>query len=103
MCLIVLNQMVQHHRLQFANTYSYGCRGSQLRSQLRYCNGLVKQGENFAILTEIQGMECSRRYDFKVAGTKYGVTAIQMDIKVDGLSREILSRLYKSLKGRLFI
>ncbi len=67
--------------------------------------GLVKQGENFAILTDIQGMEDALGdMDFKVAGTKDGVTAIQMDIKVDGLSREILEEaLTQALKGRLFI
>lgn len=67
--------------------------------------GLVKQGENFAILTDIQGMEDALGdMDFKVAGTKDGVTAIQMDIKVDGLSREILEQaLTQALKGRLFI
>ena len=67
--------------------------------------GLVKQGDNFAILTDIQGMEDALGdMDFKVAGTKDGVTAIQMDIKVDGLSREILEQaLTQALKGRLFI
>lgn len=67
--------------------------------------GLVKQGENFAILTDIQGMEDALGdMDFKVAGTKDGITAIQMDIKVDGLGEEILEQaLTQALKGRLFI
>lgn len=67
--------------------------------------GLVKQGEHFAILTDIQGMEDALGdMDFKVAGTKDGITAIQMDIKVDGLNKEILEQaLTQALKGRLFI
>ena len=67
--------------------------------------GLVKQGEHFAILTDIQGMEDALGdMDFKVAGTKDGITAIQMDIKVDGLGEEILEEALKQAhEGRLFI
>ncbi len=67
--------------------------------------GLVKQGDKFAILTDIQGMEDALGdMDFKVAGTKDGITAIQMDIKVDGLSKEILEQaLSQAHEGRLFI
>lgn len=67
--------------------------------------GLVKDGEDYAILTDIQGMEDALGdMDFKVAGTEQGVTAIQMDIKVDGLSREILaSALQQAHEGRHFI
>lgn len=67
--------------------------------------GLVKEGEYYTILTDIQGMEDALGdMDFKVAGTAKGVTAIQMDIKVDGLSREILaSALQQAHEGRLFI
>lgn len=67
--------------------------------------GLVKDGENFAILTDIQGMEDALGdMDFKVAGTAAGITAIQMDMKIGGISREILSSaLEQALKGRLFI
>ena len=67
--------------------------------------GLVKDGEHFTILTDIQGMEDALGdMDFKVAGTATGVTAIQMDIKIHGLSREILiSALEQAKKGRMFI
>ncbi len=67
--------------------------------------GLVKDGDDYAILTDIQGMEDALGdMDFKVAGTAAGITAIQMDIKVDGLSRDILaSALKQAHEGRLFI
>ncbi len=67
--------------------------------------GLVQEGEHFTILTDIQGMEDALGdMDFKVAGTAKGVTAIQMDIKIHGLSREILlAALQQARKGRLFI
>ena len=68
--------------------------------------GLVKGADDqFAILTDIQGMEDALGdMDFKVAGTAAGVTALQMDIKVKGITFEILERaLEQALKGRLFI
>ena len=67
--------------------------------------GLVKYGDNFTILTDIQGIEDHLGdMDFKVAGTTDGVTAIQMDIKVKGISREILEEaLEQARRGRLFI
>lgn len=67
--------------------------------------GLVKEGDHFTILTDIQGMEDALGdMDFKVAGTAKGVTAIQMDIKIHGLSRDILlAALQQAKKGRLFI
>lgn len=67
--------------------------------------GLVKDGDYFSILTDIQGMEDALGdMDFKVAGTAAGITAIQMDIKIGGISREILSSaLEQARKGRLFI
>jgi polyribonucleotide nucleotidyltransferase len=67
--------------------------------------GLVSDGEHFTILTDIQGMEDALGdMDFKVAGTAKGVTAIQMDIKIHGLSREILlAALQQARRGRLFI
>ncbi|HJE19658.1 MAG TPA: polyribonucleotide nucleotidyltransferase [Aliicoccus persicus] len=53
--------------------------------------GLVQLGEDYTILSDIQGMEDALGdMDFKVAGTKNGITAIQMDIKIDGLSEDIL-------------
>ena len=67
--------------------------------------GLVKDGEDYTILTDIQGMEDALGdMDFKVAGTTEGVTAIQMDIKIKGISREILSSaLAQAKRGRAFI
>ncbi|SDC61687.1 polyribonucleotide nucleotidyltransferase [Terribacillus halophilus] len=67
--------------------------------------GLVKSGDDYTILTDIQGMEDALGdMDFKVAGTEKGVTALQMDIKIEGLSREILEEaLTQARKGRLEI
>jgi polyribonucleotide nucleotidyltransferase len=53
--------------------------------------GLIKEGDHYSILTDIQGMEDHYGdMDFKVAGTKDGITALQMDIKIAGLSKDIL-------------
>jgi polyribonucleotide nucleotidyltransferase len=67
--------------------------------------GLVKEGENFTILTDIQGLEDALGdMDFKVAGTTKGVTAIQMDIKIAGINRAILeSALAQAHRGRMHI
>ena len=67
--------------------------------------GLIKSGDYYTILTDIQGMEDHLGdMDFKVAGTSKGVTALQMDIKIDGLSREILEEaLQQAKKGRMQI
>ena len=67
--------------------------------------GLVKEGENFTILTDIQGLEdANGDMDFKVAGTARGITAMQMDIKIDGISREIFEQaLEQAKRGRAFI
>lgn len=67
--------------------------------------GLVTQGDHYTILTDIQGMEDALGdMDFKVAGTAKGVTAIQMDIKISGLSRAILEEaLGQAHKGRMHI
>lgn len=67
--------------------------------------GLIKTGEHYSILTDIQGMEDHLGdMDFKVAGTSKGVTALQMDIKIEGLSREILEEaLQQAKKGRMQI
>ncbi|MBB6732902.1 polyribonucleotide nucleotidyltransferase [Cohnella zeiphila] len=67
--------------------------------------GLIKDGEHFTILTDIQGMEDHLGdMDFKVAGTSKGVTAIQMDIKIDGIDRSILNQsLEQAKEGRMFI
>ncbi|MFC4409169.1 polyribonucleotide nucleotidyltransferase [Chungangia koreensis] len=67
--------------------------------------GLVKKGEHYSVLTDIQGMEDHLGdMDFKVAGTEKGVTALQMDIKIEGLAREILEEaLTQAKKGRMQI
>ncbi|MDD2396406.1 MAG: polyribonucleotide nucleotidyltransferase [Tissierellia bacterium] len=67
--------------------------------------GLMKEGDNIVVLTDIQGMEdFLGDMDFKVAGTKDGITAIQMDIKVHGIDKEVLTNaLKKAYTGRMFI
>ena len=67
--------------------------------------GLISDGENMTILTDIQGMEdFLGDMDFKVAGTAKGVTAIQMDIKIAGINKEILTNaLAQAKEGRAFI
>ncbi len=67
--------------------------------------GLIKKGDKIAILTDIQGMEDHLGdMDFKVAGTSEGVTALQMDIKIDGINREILQTALEHAKaGRMHI
>lgn len=67
--------------------------------------GMVKTGDDYAILSDIQGLEDALGdMDFKVAGTSEGITAIQMDIKIDGLSKDILEESLEQAKiGRLHI
>lgn len=67
--------------------------------------GLIKDGDHFSILSDIQGMEDHLGdMDFKVAGTAEGVTAIQMDIKIDGIDRSILEQaLEQAREGRMHI
>ncbi len=67
--------------------------------------GLVKEGEKFAILTDILGDEDHLGdMDFKVAGTSTGVTALQMDIKINGITPEIMAQaLAQAAAGRLHI
>jgi polyribonucleotide nucleotidyltransferase len=67
--------------------------------------GLVKEGDQVAILTDIQGIEDHLGdMDFKVAGTAKGVTALQMDIKIAGIDRDILERALKQAHaGRMYI
>jgi len=67
--------------------------------------GLITDGTKYAVLSDIQGMEDHLGdMDFKVAGTREGITALQMDIKVAGLSSEILTEaLAQALDGRLEI
>ena len=67
--------------------------------------GLITYGDHYSILTDIQGMEDHYGdMDFKVAGTKDGITALQMDIKIDGIAEDILREaLAQAHKGRLEI
>jgi len=67
--------------------------------------GLIKEGDNFVVLSDIMGDEDHLGdMDFKVAGTKDGVTALQMDIKIDGITREIMQKaLDQAQAGRLHI
>lgn len=67
--------------------------------------GLIKSGEHYSVLTDIQGMEDHLGdMDFKVAGTAKGVTALQMDIKIEGLSEQILKEALEQAKiGRMQI
>ena len=67
--------------------------------------GLIKEGDQFAVLTDILGDEDHLGdMDFKVAGTSDGVTALQMDIKIDGITREIMEQaLDQAKRGRLHI
>ncbi|HEX9736651.1 MAG TPA: polyribonucleotide nucleotidyltransferase [Thermoanaerobaculia bacterium] len=67
--------------------------------------GLIKRGERFAVLSDIAGQEDHHGdMDFKVAGTREGITALQMDIKITGVSREIMAQaLEQARRGRLEI
>lgn len=67
--------------------------------------GLIKEGEKFAVLTDILGDEDHLGdMDFKVAGTEKGITALQMDIKITGITKEIMEQaLEQALEGRLHI
>ncbi|MCX8095384.1 MAG: polyribonucleotide nucleotidyltransferase [Caldisericia bacterium] len=67
--------------------------------------GLIKEGDKYTILSDIQGMEDHLGdMDFKVAGTEEGVTALQMDIKIKGIDLEIIEKALKQAKeGRLYI
>ncbi|VEU82498.1 polyribonucleotide nucleotidyltransferase [Acholeplasma hippikon] len=67
--------------------------------------GLIKEGEHYTILSDIQGMEDHEGdMDFKVAGTKDGITALQMDIKITGITKEIMEEALEQARlGRLHI
>ncbi len=67
--------------------------------------GLIKEGDKFAVLTDIMGDEDHLGdMDFKVAGTAEGINALQMDIKIDGITREIMEQALDQAKdGRLHI
>ncbi len=67
--------------------------------------GLIKEGDNYVVLTDIQGAEDHLGdMDFKVAGTEKGITALQMDIKIRGITPEIMRQaLAQAHEGRKFI
>ncbi len=67
--------------------------------------GLIKEGDNYTILSDIQGMEDHEGdMDFKVAGTQTGITALQMDIKIDGITEEIMKEALEQARiSRLHI
>jgi polyribonucleotide nucleotidyltransferase len=67
--------------------------------------GLIKDGDRYAILSDIQGLEDhSGDMDFKVAGTKKGITALQMDTKIRGITTEIMSEtMDQARQGRIYI
>ncbi|WP_456378208.1 polyribonucleotide nucleotidyltransferase [Thiolapillus sp.] len=67
--------------------------------------GLIKEGDDFAVLTDILGDEDHLGdMDFKVAGTEAGINALQMDIKIDGITREIMDvALTQAKDGRMYI
>ena len=67
--------------------------------------GLVKEGEQYAILTDIAGAEDHYGdMEFKVAGTEDGITALQMDIKVAGITSQIMREaMAQAKRGRIYI
>ena len=67
--------------------------------------GLIKEGDDFAVLSDILGDEDHLGdMDFKVAGTREGITALQMDIKIAGITEEIMKKaLAQASEGRLHI
>ena len=88
------------------STLSLMCAGVPIKRPVSgVAMGLVRDGDDYSILTDIQGMEDALGdMDFKVAGTAKGITAIQMDIKIAGITRNILaSALAQAKQGRAFI
>ncbi len=67
--------------------------------------GLIKEGDQIAILTDMMGVEDALGdMDFKVAGTRDGITSVQMDIKIEGITKEIMERVVQQAKeARLYI
>ncbi|MCB2690086.1 polyribonucleotide nucleotidyltransferase, partial [Listeria monocytogenes] len=62
--------------------------------------GLIKEGERFAVLSDILGDEDHLGdMDFKGAGTEFGITSLQMDIKIDGITEEIMKVALEQAKG----
>ena len=83
-----------------AGTMSLMAAGVPIKSPVAgVAMGLVKKGEDYTILTDIQGMEDHLGdMDFKVAGTNDGIVALQMDIKIDGITKEILQEALAQAK-----
>ncbi|HLI75715.1 MAG TPA: polyribonucleotide nucleotidyltransferase, partial [Acidobacteriaceae bacterium] len=80
--------------------------GIKLKAQVAgVAMGLVKEGDNYAILTDIAGAEDHYGdMDFKVAGTRKGITALQMDIKIMGITPQIMREaLAQAQRGRMFL
>src|SRR5699024_4486829 len=67
--------------------------------------GLITEGDRWMTMIDIQGLEdFFGDMDFKVAGTKNGITSIQMDLKIDGLTPEIIKSAFETTrKGRFYI
>jgi polyribonucleotide nucleotidyltransferase len=89
-----------------ASTMSLMAAGVPLKAPVAgIAMGLITDGEDYTVLSDIQGMEDHLGdMDFKVAGTANGITALQMDIKIDGLSRQILEEALGQAKiGRIHI
>lgn len=64
--------------------------------------GLIKEGDNYKILTDIQGPEDHfGNMDFKIAGTREGITALQMDVKIEGIEEEIFKEILEKSKDAL--
>ena len=82
-----------------------GCRRATEGAGCRYCDGSGKDGNQFAVLTDILGDEDHLGdMDFKVAGTAEGVTALQMDIKIEGINEQIMEiALEQAQHARLHI
>ncbi|ENQ64505.1 polyribonucleotide nucleotidyltransferase [Brucella melitensis] len=71
-----------------------------VRSVAGIAMGLIKEGERFAVLSDILGDEDHLGdMDFKVAGTEFGITSLQMDIKIDGITEEIMKVALEQAKG----
>ena len=82
-----------------------GCRRSAAKPVAGIAMGLILEGERFAVLSDILGDEDHLGdMDFKVAGTEDGITALQMDIKIDGITEEIMKvALAQAKDGRMHI
>ena len=103
----VLESNAQPHEVYVINPIIDGCRCFYKRNGGRNIGKGWSEDtdEDYVLLTDIQGLEdFFGDMDFKVAGTHKGITAMQMDIKIDGLTREIIEKaLYRTREARIFI